>query len=294
MAEIIWTEPALSEEADLPSACGLDLRHHERATGDEAEIVALLERPAQRSEQRRALAGRRQHRAFDAQRASTFAVDAQIEAKCRQAIASERAGDLVDDDAKREDELLARGDGIVPTATRPDPPRWRGRANEVAVLAPRERVRPRDRGPEPIEHRPSREIREVADGAQAEQPELVVDLLVDGKDLERERCEIRAAILDHTHLTRWSPLGGDAGDKWCRRDPRRGARTRTRTTRERAPRDMRRCPEQILGSRKIAREGTRSKDAHVRKRRVKCGEEAAMKVGPLARDDRERHRFSHR
>src|SRR5207302_11446580 len=69
--------PVRSEEADLPPACGLDLWHHERATGDEAEIVAFLERPAQRSEQRRALAGRRQHRAFDAQRASTFAVDAQ-------------------------------------------------------------------------------------------------------------------------------------------------------------------------------------------------------------------------
>src|SRR5437879_13380116 len=113
-------------------------------------------------------------------------------------------------------------------------------------------MRPRDRGPEPIEHRPSGKLCKVTRGAQAEQPELVVDLLVDGKDLERERCEIRAAILDHTHLTRWTPLGGDAGDKWCRRDPRRGARTRTRATRERTPRDVRCWPEPIRGSRTAA------------------------------------------
>ena len=64
------------------------------------------------------------------------------------AVALEPAADVA-----REDELLARDDGVVPHATDEDAPRRRIGPDEVAVLAARESVRPRDRAAEPVEHR---------------------------------------------------------------------------------------------------------------------------------------------
>src|SRR5438093_620380 len=102
------------EETDLPAARGFDLGHLERATGHEAELAPLFKRPAERAQQRCGLTGRRKHGALDAQGPGVLAIESQLEAERGEAVACERRGDLVDDHAQREHELLARADSVIP------------------------------------------------------------------------------------------------------------------------------------------------------------------------------------
>src|SRR5204862_540797 len=98
----------------------------------------------------------------------------------------------------------------------------------VAVLAPRERVRARDGTAEPIEDRPAREIREFADGPQAEQSQLLMHLHIDGEHVERQWRQERAAIIDRAHLARWGSLRHDASDDPTVRSNRRSHATRSK------------------------------------------------------------------
>src|SRR5207249_4157029 len=97
-----------------------------------------------------------------------LAYETEVEPQRGEAVGREPRLDLVDGAAEREDELLTRDDGVVPHATDEDAPRRRIGPDEIAVLAAREGVRPRDRAAEPVEHRGARQGREIADRAQAE------------------------------------------------------------------------------------------------------------------------------
>src|SRR5439155_166846 len=153
------------EEPDLPAARGLRFDDAERAARHVAEVVALLERPAQRAEERRALPRRRKDRAVDAQGRRALAYETEVEPQRGEAVGREQRLDLVDGAAEREDELLARADGVVPHATDEDPPRRRTAPREVAgERAGREHSDPRQcaaqRGEEPFVERRARVARD--------------------------------------------------------------------------------------------------------------------------------------
>src|SRR5205823_8602273 len=145
---------------------------------------------------------------------------------------------------------------------------------------------------EPIEDRPAREIREFADGPQAEQSQLFMHLHIDGEHIERQRRQERAAIIDRAHLARWGSLRHDASEEGRRRDPRRCAGADARAPRQDVSRHPTGCAEELFGAGEIAGERTRIEHAHARERRVERREEPAMQLGRIRDDDRERYWIS--
>src|SRR3989442_271043 len=236
----------------LPAAVGVRFDDAEPAARDVGEVVALLEGAAERGGEGRALPRGRKDRAVDAQGGRALAYETEVEPQRGEAVGREQRLDLVDGAAEREDELLARDDGVVPHATDEDAPRRRIGPDEVAVLAAREGVRPRDRAAEPVEHRGTRQGREIADRAQAEEGELVPDLLLERHGVERERREIALAIAHRPELARWGPLREEPRAERPWRDPDRDERTRAFAPREDPPRDHRRCAEESIRPRQVA------------------------------------------
>src|SRR3989441_7088422 len=116
-------------------------------------------------------------------------------------------------------------------------------------------------------------------------------LLVDRQDIERERREERATVVDRAHLTARRSFRDDARDEWRRRDTDRDLRAGPGASRENAARDPRRRAEELLGAREVAREDAPVEHAYARQRGVEGREQTRMHL--RGRDDRERHRIPH-
>src|SRR5439155_22537741 len=101
------------EETDLPAARGLGLAYLDRAADHAPDVRALLERPAQRAQERGALAGRRQDGTFETQRLVVLALELHREAQRGEPVGRERRGDLVERGAQREDGLLLRREWLL-------------------------------------------------------------------------------------------------------------------------------------------------------------------------------------
>jgi len=161
------------------------------------------------------------------------------------------------------------------------------RADHVAVLAARERVRAGHRAAKTIEDRPAWQIRELADGPQAKEMKLLVHLGVDRQQIERQWREERATVADRTHLARRRSLRDDPRDKRSRRDPCRDASAGPRATRHHVPRDSSGRTEELFGAGEVAGERAGIQHRHARESGMQRREQPAVQLRRVARDDRE-------